>query len=330
MTFVGFFQSYASNSSNEPDDLESLTVALYTLRLDDPNDENLKRYEETLKVLHTNEGYEKYFPKNQFSPQDHVNIFHILFHSEHVNENLLTRIFQYHIIYNSMFPSCYESDDIKNILKENNVLSIAVENFKNIDNKELKGLCKSIDKMYETDYFTAYYDLDQNQQKFHLDWISFAQELKNLIPEKISVLTAFISYLPEKMSIVCPLTAFQYFKTRFDDIYHLDDYEKIGRIFDEQDILEDPLSLLYKIIKDNQPQMNNVEESDNYEEFRSHLLMLRDDKNLTQEEIARMLDVSASTVSRFIRGVISKSPTMLTNFRNKVVYPEFKYKKYTD
>jgi hypothetical protein len=301
-----------------------------TLRLSDGDDDNLRVYEEALRELSTNEKHKKNFPVNQFSPQDYVNIFHLFFQKERVDENLLARVLQYHVIYNSMFPPCYESDDIKSILEKDNILPAAVDEFKDIDNIDLKNLCTTIYEMYETDYFTTYYDLEENQRTFHTHWIDFARELKDLIPEKRSVLTAFISYLPDKMLIVPPLQAFKKFKQWFGEIYTLDNFEKIGTAFGQLDISEDPLSSLHRIIKENQPQKNLVEGADDYEAFRAHLLMLRDDKKLTQAAIARILDVDSSTVSKFIRGVITESPKMLTNFRTKIVYPKFKYEKPTD
>lgn len=331
VVLAGIFQAYGSQSSSVPsDDMEDLTSALTILKLNDQDDENLNKYEGALRELSTNEEYKKNFPVNQFSPQDYVNIFHLFFQKERVDENLLVRIFQYHLIYNSMFPSCYESEDIKNILEKNNVLSVAVEEFKDVDNTDLKNLCATIYEMYETDYLIAYYDLEENIQTFHTHWIDFARELKDLIPEKRSVLMAFISYLPDKISIVPPLQAFKEFKGWFGEIYTLDNFEKIGTAFGQLDISEDPLSSLHRIIKENQPQKNIVEGADDYEAFRAHLLMLRDDKKLTQVAIARMLGVDSSTVSKFIRGVITESPKMLANFRTKIVYPEFKYKKPID
>lgn len=261
-----------------------------------------------------------------YTIEDHSNILLTIIKNKEnyffKHEDYNSLVYQYYLIYGSMFPSIYESDQIKDILDEYNYLNVAVESLQNIDDDELENLCFSITDLFETNFVYKYYY--ENPLDTHKSWISFFNLIRKVPSLERSKLICFLSCLPYELNYENPLVTLELFLNdkdflkiilnlnNFDILKNLDIDLNIQNIEDfKQEIIKlNSLEKLEKIDK------NKPSEKIDYDLIRCGLLKFKKEHNLNQHNLALELDVSDSLLSLFLRGKIDKSPTIFKKIKN--------------
>jgi hypothetical protein len=253
-----------------------------------------------------------------FSMEDHANIlFSIIkrqnFYDLSINYNLL--VYRYYLIYGSMFPSQYDSYQIKEILETEDHLSEGVNCTNDISEALLEDVSFTIVDLFETGLI--FKSFEEKPYELHKTWIECANILKELEGNNRSILVSFISWLPQSFSPNNPLEVLKVLSSNseiMDCILNFKNFEFLESISFETEH-NDHLKFLIKKILEEGKKVNFLREEENYDLIRRKLMTYKQEHNITQHILAQKLQVSDALLSLFLRGRINKSITIFNNIK---------------